>query len=122
MALIYIDYYMLFSYSYGQWQNQLWETKHLVRRPFWSPWRWAGEIPIALLNETCPGLLWKPMDAAIERLLTKYCPGGRQGNNQQNNYAKHTYFAGRFDGHCNAPVRYPEYCSIKEVRGFQRSH
>jgi hypothetical protein len=26
-----------------------------------------------------------------------YRPGGRQGVNQQNNYAKCTHFAGRFD-------------------------
>ena len=33
----FIDYYISFSYGYGQWQNQQWETKHLIRRPFrWS--------------------------------------------------------------------------------------
>jgi hypothetical protein len=70
----------------------------------------------------CPGLLQKPLDAAIEQLLTMYCPGGRQGDNQQNNNAKYTYFAGRFDGHHDAPVRYREYCPMEEVCGFQRSH
>jgi hypothetical protein len=56
------------------------------------------------------------------QLLTPYCPGGRQGDNQQNDDAKHTYFAGRFDGHRYAPVRYREYCLMEEVGGFQRSH
>jgi hypothetical protein len=38
-----------------------------------------------------PGLLRKPLDATIWRLLTPYCyrPGGRQGDNQHNNDAKY---------------------------------
>jgi hypothetical protein len=51
-----------------------------------------------------------------------YWPNGRQGDNQQNDNAKHTCFAGRFDGHRNAPVRYREHHPMEEVCGFQRSH
>jgi hypothetical protein len=43
---------------------------------------------------------------SIGRLLAPYCPGGQQGDNQQNNDAKCTHFAGRFDGHRNAAVQY----------------
>ncbi len=60
-------------------------------------------------DAACPGLLQKPLDTAIGRLLTQYCQGGCQGNNQQNDDAKYTYFAGRFDGHRLAPVRYRDY-------------
>jgi hypothetical protein len=34
----------------------------------------------------------------------------------------YTYFAGRFDGHCNAPVRYRMRHPMEEVQGFTRSH
>jgi len=44
------------------------------------------------------------MNAAIGRLLAPYCPGGRQGDNSHNDYAKWTtHFAGRFDGHRALP-------------------
>ncbi len=35
-------------------------------------------------NVACPGLLRKPLDAGIGRLLAPYCPSGRQGNRQTN--------------------------------------
>ncbi len=35
---------------------------------------------------------------------------------------KYTYFAGCFDGHGNALVRYPVHRPMEEVRGFTRSH
>jgi hypothetical protein len=37
--------------------------------PFQWPWRSAGAIRSALPNAACPGLLRKPLDAAIEQLL-----------------------------------------------------
>ena len=62
---------------------------------------------MASLNVTCPGLFRKPLDATIGRLLTLYCPGGLQGDNQeQNNNAQYTCFAGHFDGHRDAAVQY----------------
>jgi hypothetical protein len=33
-----------------------------------------------------------------------------------------TYFAGHFDGHGDAPVRYRANCPMEEVQGFTRSH
>jgi hypothetical protein len=39
----------------------------------------------ALSDEACPGLLPKPLDAGIGRLLALYCPSGRKGNRQIDN-------------------------------------
>jgi hypothetical protein len=43
---------------------------------------------MALLNAACPGLPWKPLDAAIGQLLAPYCPDGHQGNRKTNNDEK----------------------------------
>ena len=69
-----------------------------------------------------PGLLWKPLDAAIRRLLTPYFPGSRQGNNQQNHNVKYPPFAGHFDGHGGALVLYRALRPMEEVHGFPKSH
>ncbi len=61
------------------------ERMHLVCRPFRWPRRCARAIQMALPNVACPGLLRKPLDAGIGRLLAPYCPSGRQGNRQTNN-------------------------------------
>ncbi len=58
---------------------------HLIRRPFWWPWQWAGAIQTALPNAACPRLLQKPLDAGIGRLLAPYRPSGCQGNMHTNN-------------------------------------
>jgi hypothetical protein len=42
-------------------------------------------IHAASPNAACPGLLRKPLDAAIGQLLAPYCPGGHQGDSKQNN-------------------------------------
>ena len=44
------------------------------------------------------------LNATIRRLLTQYCPSGRQGDSKQNNDAKCVHFASRFDGRGGAPV------------------
>ena len=77
---------------------------------------------MALPDTACPGLLWKPLDAAIGRLLAPYCPDGHHGNNQQNNDAKCTLFAGLFDGHRNVAVLYCAHRQMVEVCGFHESH
>jgi hypothetical protein len=43
---------------------------------------------MALPNAACPGLLKKPLDAAVGQLLAQYCPRGRQGKSKQNNDKK----------------------------------
>ena len=80
---------MFFRYSDSSWQNQQWETKHLVCRPSRWPCRCIRAMDVALFNVACPGLLRKPLDATIGRLLTPYCLGGNQGDNQQT-YDKNT--------------------------------
>jgi hypothetical protein len=34
----------------------------------------------------------------------------------------YTYFAGRVDGHSDAPLPYHMHCPMEEVQGFTRSH
>jgi hypothetical protein len=77
---------------------------------------------VALPNATRPGLHWKPLDAAIGRLLTPYRPDGRHGDNQQNNHVKRTLFAGRFYGHHDATVLHRAHHLMEKVRGFHKSH
>ena len=90
-------------------------------RPFW--WLCGGveAVHAALPNAACPRLHWKPLDAAIGRLLAPYRPGGHHGDNQQNNDAKCTLFAGHFDGHRDAAVLSRAHCPMEEIRGFHKS-
>jgi hypothetical protein len=99
------------------------EQMHVHCEPFQWPWRCAGAIWGTLPNAAWPaGLHRKPLDAAIGWLLAPYYPGGRQGDNQQNDDAECTHFAGRFDGHCDAAVGYSMHHPIEEDRGFHKSH
>ena len=70
-------------------------------------------VHAALPDAACPRLHRKPLDADIGQLLALYRPDGRHGDNQQNDDAKRTLFAGYFDGHCDAAV-----LSMEEVCGF----
>ena len=79
-------------------------------------------IHAASPNAAGPGLLRKPLDAAIGRLLTPYHLGGRQGERKQNNDVTCTHFDGRFDGHRDAAVLYRVHRPMEEVRGFHKSH
>ncbi len=54
--------------------------------------------------------------------VAPYRPGGRHGNNQQNNDAKCTLFAGLFDGHRDVAVLYRTHRQMVEVCGFHESH
>ena len=60
--------------------------------------------------------------AIIGQLLTPYCLGGRQGDNQQTYDEKYTYFAGHFDGHHDAPVLYRMHCPMEGVQGFPKKN
>ncbi len=73
-------------------------------------------------DTACPGLLRKPLDAAIRQLLAPYCPSCRQANSKQKDNKKWINFAGHFDGHGGVPVQYPAHCLVEEVQGFGRSH
>jgi hypothetical protein len=49
-------------------------------------------------------------------------PGAARATGKQTTINKYTYFAGRFNGHGNAPVRNRTHCPMEEVQGFTRSH
>ena len=74
------------------------------------------------------GLHRKPLDSAIGRLLAPYCPGDRQGRNQQNNDDTNTMYYSTFaahfdvDGRGGAPVLYRVHRLMEEVHGFLKSH
>jgi hypothetical protein len=95
---------------------------HLQCGPFQWPCKLVGAIQTASPDVACPGLPQKPLDATIGQLLALYCPSGRQGSSKQIADKKWTKFAGHFDGHGGAPVRYRMHCLIEEVQGFSRSH
>ncbi len=61
------------------------EPMHLCCRPFWWPRGCVGAMLLILPNAACPGVHWKPLDAAIGQLLAPYFPGkqGQQQTNQQ---------------------------------------
>ncbi len=79
----------------------------------------AGAIQTASPNAACLGLPQMSLDTAIWQLLPP--PGGHQSNRQTITINKYTYFAGRFDGHGDAPVLNPAHPSMEEVH-FTRSH
>ena len=81
-------------------------------------------IHAASPNAACPGLLRKPLDAAIGLLLTPYPPGGLQGNSKQYKDVLYTHFDfnGRFNGHRNVVVLYRMHLPMEEVQGFYISH
>jgi hypothetical protein len=98
------------------------ERMHLRRRPFRWPCGGVEAINAASTNASCPGLLRKPLDAAIGGLLAPYRPGGRQGDSKQYTDVICTHFDGRFDGHHNVVVLYRAHRPMEEVQGFHISH
>jgi hypothetical protein len=57
----------------------------LLCRPLWWPWWGVEATNAASPDAACLGLHWKPLDAAIGRLLAPYRLGGHQGDSKQNN-------------------------------------
>ncbi len=82
---------------------------HLRCGQFWRPCRCAEAIQTASPNAACPGLLQKPLDAGIGRLLVLYRPSGCQGNRHTNNNQQIHMQRWPFDGHCDAPVRIAQW-------------
>ena len=78
-------------------------------------------IHAALPDAACPGLLRKPLDAAIGRLLAPYHLSGRQ-NSKQYNDVLCTHFDGHFGGHRDAAVLYCAHRPMEEVQDFHISH
>jgi hypothetical protein len=61
---------------------------YLCCGPFQRPCRCVGAIRCALPDAACPGLLQKPLEAAIGRLVAPYCPNSCRSNSKQNNNDK----------------------------------
>ena len=91
------------------------EQMHFRRCSFRWPCKSIEAIHAASPNAACPGLLWKPLDAAIGLLLTPYHPDGRQGNSKQYKDVICTHFDGRFNGHRDAVVLYRAHRPMEEV-------
>ncbi len=62
---------------------------------------------------------WMP---PLDDYLLRIAPEATRATDKQTTINKYTYFAGRFDGHGNAPVQYLVHCQMEEVQGFTRSH
>jgi hypothetical protein len=108
-----MDHNMVLSYDYSSRNKRWWWTNVPPSRAI---------LMSALPDAAWPRLHRKSLDTAIWWLLAPYRPGGRQGDNQHNDKATCTPFAGRFDGHRDAAVLYRAHRSIEEVRGFHKSH
>ncbi len=81
-----MDHNMVLSYNYAPSENGSGDERmHIQRWPFRWPCRGVEVIHAASPNAACPGLHWKPLDAAIGQLLAPYPLGGRQGDSKQNN-------------------------------------
>ena len=79
-------------------------------------------IHVASPDAACPGLLWKPLDVAIGRLLAPYRLGGHQSDSKQNNDVICTHFDDHFNGHRDAAELYRVHRPMEEVQGFHKSH
>ncbi len=85
LGLVNIDYNMIFSYSYCQWQNQQWQTN--------APSQPAVLMATVVRRSNTDGIVWWSMSTATlevtgcrHRATTcSVRPSGHQGDNQQNN-------------------------------------
>jgi hypothetical protein len=81
---------MILSYDYAKQKRRQQRTN--------APPPQAIRWPCGGVETNNAALPWKPLDAAIRRLLAPYCPGGRQGNSKQYKDVICTHFDGCFDG------------------------
>ncbi len=114
---MFMDHNIVLSYNYGGG-----EWMHLHRRPFRWPWRCAGAIWSASPDAAWPGLHRKSLDATIGWLLAPYRLGSRQSDNQHNNDATCTHFAGCFDGHRHAAELYCTHRPVAYIKATKLQH
>ncbi len=106
-----MDHIIVLSYNYAK-RKWWWRQTNAPRcRPLWWPCGDVEAIHVASPDAACPGLLRKPLDAAIGWLLAPYRLGGHQGDSKQN-----------FDGHRDVAVLYHTHRKMEEVLGFCKSH
>jgi hypothetical protein len=65
------------------------------------------------------GSHWTP---PLGNYSLRIAPVATRATGKQTTINKYTYFAGRFDGHGNPPVRNRVHRLMEEVQGFTRSH
>ena len=79
-----MNHNMVLSYDYPKSKKGNGnEWMHLRQRPFQWPCGGVEAIHVTSPDAACPGPHWKPLDAAIRRLLAPYPLGSRQGNSKQ---------------------------------------
>jgi hypothetical protein len=54
--------------------------------------------------------------------LLRIAPEAARATGKHTTINKYTYFAGRFDGHGDAPVRNRKHRLTEEVQGFTKNH
>jgi hypothetical protein len=65
------------------------------------------------------GSHWMP---TLGNYLLRIAPAAARATVKQTTINKHTYKAGHFDGHGNAPVHNRAHFPMEEVQSFTRSH
>jgi hypothetical protein len=83
--------------------------------------------PLVQYKEHCPmqqvqgytGGHWMP---PLGNYLLRIAPVATRATGKLTMMNKYTYFAGRFDGHCDVPVHNCAHCLMEAVQGFTRSH
>ena len=88
-----MDYNMVLGYNYSNLKMRWLQTNvpHSVAGHFdghTDALEQYGAHQLIHHDQGFTGSHWMPPSAAIGQLLTPYYPGGRQGNNQQNNNAQ----------------------------------
>jgi hypothetical protein len=68
------------------------------------------------------GYLGSPWTPPSGDYLLHIAPMATRATGKQATISKYTYFAGRFDGHGNVPVRNCAHLLMEKVQGFTRSH
>ena len=80
-----MDHNMFLSYDYAKQNRRRWRTNAPpLRNMLMAMVSWSDACSIAWL--ACPGLHWKPLDAAIGQLLPLYHLGGCQGEQTKQGY------------------------------------
>jgi hypothetical protein len=64
------------------------------------------------------GFLGSHWSLPLGDYLLHIAPAAARATGKQTTINKYTYFAGHFDGHGHAPVRYRAHCQMEEVQGF----
>ena len=82
LVLVLLDHNMVFGYGYCWWQQSTMTNKCTSSASCFDSHGGAPEQYRSLPNAACPGLLRKPLDTGIGRLLAPYCPSGCQSNRQ----------------------------------------